>query len=113
MKEKKTLLYAAPVIGSGRFVMEFGEGYWKIIENTYEPGAIGGYLHVGPGSAEEITDEVRDTIIKYDYWYDEHIFDDAQNYRPIGATPQLKYMGNLSLRDKERIGNNGEKGIYA
>jgi hypothetical protein len=72
MKETSTRLYAYPLFGTGRIVVEFDESGWRVVEDTRSDDCIGGYLHIGDReqgdiSADEITEKVRDNIIKYMY----------------------------------------------
>lgn len=111
MKKKSTRLYGYPVIGDGRIVIEFNEAGWHIVEDSRSSDHIGGYLHIGDDSADEITEAVRDNIIKYMYQADR--INSPQHLPGVGATPQHKYMKGLSIDDLEAIGNDGKRAFYA
>lgn len=110
MKEKSTRLYGHPIYGTGRIIIEFDENGWQVIEDTRSEGHIGGYLHLGVAedevSSEEITNAVRDNIIKYMYKH-------PMDLPGLGATPQRQYFDKLTLNDLEAIGNDGEPCYYA
>lgn len=80
----------------GKCVIEFTEKGYNVIEDNRDIKV--GYLHVyeNEGSANEITDLVRDQIIKYFYNHDIDL-------PGIGSTPQKLYMQGLTLSDREKI----------
>lgn len=89
-------------------IIEFTEDNWTVVEDTRSPDDnLRGYLHWYEDiSAEEITDKVRDQIIKYYYNH-------PDNLPGVGATPQKRYMKGLSIEERERIGNSGNPAWYA
>jgi len=118
MNETSTRLYGYPVIGTGRIVVEFDESGWNIIEDTRSEGSIGGYLHIGQNedgdiSADAVTDQVRDSIIRYSYYINSIAFNNPKNLPGIGASPQTQYMSGLSIAEREEIGNKGQRAFYA
>ena len=88
-------------------IIEFTEDGWQVIEDTRKPDdKLTGYLHWYEDiSANEITDAVRDQIIKYYYNH-------PRNLPGVGATPQKRYMQGLSIEERERIGNGGDAAYY-
>lgn len=47
---------------------------YKVVEDTRSEGSVGGYLHIGrledgDVSADEVTDKVRDVMVKYFYYH--------------------------------------------
>lgn len=124
MKETSTRLFAYPRCyhdmshEAGRLVMEFDESGWKVVEDTRCDKALGGYLHIGIEedgdiSAKEITEKVRNNMVKYFYYHDSIVFNNPQKLPALGATPQQQYMSELSLDEREEIGNRGNKAFYA
>lgn len=117
MSETSTILVSHPYPPTNSFefengepcqiAVEFSEEGWRVLKDNrptgYKPT---GYLHVNDMSAESITDEVRDEIVKYYYQH-------PKNLPGIGATPQRQYMRGLSIDDRERIGNDGRSSLYA
>lgn len=118
MTSKVTILtaypYTTPEVSRALYpehcqiVVEFTESGYRVTKDNRPTGYnICGYLHIEDGvSADEITDAVRDQIIKY-------YFSHPQNLPGIGATPQTQYMSGLSLEERERIGNSGKRAFYA
>ena len=118
IKSKTTILtaypYMIPEVGRALYpdgcqiVIEFTETGYRVIKDNRPTGYnISGYLHIEDGvSAEEITDPVRDQIIKYYYNH-------PQNLPGIGVTPQRQYLKGIGHKEREAIGNNMEQGFYA
>lgn len=117
MKEESTRLFGYPIIGTGRIVMEFDASGWRIVEDTRSTDSIGGYLHIGrmedgDVSADEITEAVRNNMIKYYYYHGRIVFNNPQRLPALGATPLSKYMDDLSYEEMQQIGNGGKRAIY-
>lgn len=113
MKSNSTKLASYPYMvdrhkPQAEIIVEFSESGYRVLSDTRETGYnINGYLHCYDDlSAVEITDAVRDQIIKYYYNH-------PDNLPGIGATPQRQYMSGLSIEQRETIGNNGEQTFYA
>jgi len=120
MEETSTRLYGYPISGFGRIVMEFDESGWRVVEDTRSEGSVGGYLHIGQIedgdiSAKEVTEKVRNVMVKYFFYHGSLAIDDPQRkkIRPLGATPQKQYMSELSTDEREAIGNDGDREFYA
>lgn len=84
--------------------VEFSESGWTVLEDTRDINL--GYLHCYDDSAEEITDDCRNQIIRY-------IFAHQKGLPGVGATPQHRYFRGLNTADIERIGNDGKRAFYA
>ena len=102
----------------GRIVMEFDESGWRIIEDTRCKDSVGGYLHIGSAedgdiSADEVTEKVRNNIVKYFYYHGSIVFQNPQRLPALGATPQKQYLSELSIEEREEIGNKGNRAFYA
>lgn len=118
MKETSTRLYGYPVIGTGRIVMEFAESGWSVAEDTRSEGSVGGYLHIGQiedgdVSADEVTEKVRNNMVKYFFYHGSIVFNNPKKLPALGATPQRQYMSELSIEEREAIGNKGNQAFYA
>lgn len=118
MKETFTRLFGYPVIGDGRIVMEFDESGWCVVEDTRSDDSIGGYLHIGQVedgdvSADEVTEKVRNNMVKYFFYHGGIVFNNPKRLPALGATPQRQYMSELSMEEREKIGNKGNSAFYA
>lgn len=88
----------------GECVVRITESGYDVISDTRT--VSDGYLHLDDNSPEQITDALRDSMLRY-------FFNHPLNSTPgIGATPQ-KYFRGLSILEREQIGNNGQRGTYA
>ena len=97
--------------------MEFDESGWRVVKDTRSEGSVGGYLHIGQIedgdiSADEVTEKVRNNMIKYYYHHGSIVFDNPKKLPALGATPQRRYMSDLSIEEREEIGNKGNIAFY-
>lgn len=99
MKQTSTKLTSYCYFG-GKAVIEFTESGFFVIEDSRESKT--GYLHFDENSAGEITDAVRDQIIRYTVTH-------PQDLPGVGVTAQQKYFSGLTIKDIEQIGNDGKR----
>ena len=99
---------------SGECVIEFTETGYNVIHDTRTVHRVDfldkeykeGYLHICEESADEITEACRNQIIIYFYNHDNNLLPG------IGATVTECYFEGITIKEAEKIGNNGKKAYY-
>lgn len=102
------ILAAENMVNQDYIEIEFSPAGWRILkdERKDKNDVFCGYLMDTEDAPQTADPAACESLIKY-------FFDHPKTLPGVGEFVQKRYLKNYSIQDRERIGNDGEEGLYA